>query len=96
MNRASDMKGEPMDRNKAKSILEACQYELSNQTGSEWCRKKYEAIQEATKALGQPEIIHCGECVNFVERDFCKVAGHNVHRKSNCMKVFGAERRTDG
>ena len=43
----------------------------------------------------QPEVIRCGECVNFVERDFCKVAGHNVHRKSNCMKVFGAERRTD-
>lgn len=45
--------------------------------------------------ISEPEIIHCGECVNFVERDFCKVAGHNVHRKSNCMKVFGAERRTD-
>ena len=42
-----------------------------------------------------PEIVRCGECVNFAERDFCKVAGHNVHRKSNCMQVFGAERRTD-
>lgn len=48
-----------MDRNKAKSILETYQYELSNQTGSEWCRKKYEAIQEAIKALEQPEIIRC-------------------------------------
>ena len=43
----------------------------------------------------QPEIVRCGECVNFAERDFCKVAGHNVHRKSNCMQVFGAERRTE-
>ena len=53
-----------------------------------WLRE----LQERRKA---PEIVHCGECVNFSERDFCKVAGHNVHRKSNCMKVFGAERRTD-
>ena len=53
-----------------------------------WLRE----LQEHRKA---PEIVHCGECVNFSERDFCKVAGHNVHRKSNCMKVFGAERRTD-
>ena len=54
-----------------------------------WLRE----LQERRKA---PEIVRCGECVNFAERDFCKVAGHNVHRKSNCMKVFGAERRTDG
>ena len=47
------------------------------------------------KKLPVTEIVRCGECVNFSERDFCKVAGHNVHRKSNCMKVFGAERRTD-
>ena len=47
------------------------------------------------KNLPVTEIVRCGECVNFSERDFCKVAGHNVHRKSNCMKVFGAERRTD-
>ena len=53
-----------------------------------WLRE----LQERRKA---PEIITCGECVNFAERDFCKVAGHNVHRKSNCMQVFGAERRTD-
>ena len=53
-----------------------------------WLRE----LQERRKA---PEIVRCGECVNFSERDFCKVAGHNVHRKSNCMKVFGAERRTD-
>ena len=53
-----------------------------------WLRE----LQERRKA---PEIVHCGECVNFSERDFCKVAGHNVHGKSNCMKVFGAERRTD-
>lgn len=54
-----------------------------------WLRE----LQERRKA---PEIVRCGECVNFAERDFCKVAGHNVHRKSNCMQVFGAERRTDG
>jgi len=53
-----------------------------------WLRE----LQERRKA---PEIITCGECVNFSERDFCKVAGHNVHRKSNCMQVFGAERRTE-
>ena len=55
---------------------------------AEWLRE----LQERRKA---PEIVRCGECVNFAERDFCKVAGHNVHRKSNCMQVFGAERRTE-
>ena len=53
-----------------------------------WLRE----LKERRKA---PEIITCGECVNFAERDFCKVAGHNVHRKSNCMQVFGAERKTE-
>ena len=52
----------------------------------------FRELQELRKA---PKITRCGECVNFAERDFCKVAGHNVHRKSNCMQVFGAERRTD-
>ena len=47
------------------------------------------------KTLHVTEIITCGECVNFAERDFCKVAGHNVHKKSNCVQVFGAERRTE-
>ena len=55
---------------------------------TEWLRE----LQDRRKA---PEIVRCGECVNFAERDFCKVAGHNVHRKSNCMQVFGAERRTE-
>ena len=52
-------------------------------------------LRELAERRKAPEIVRCGECVNFSERDFCKVAGHNVHRKSNCMKVFGAERRTD-
>ena len=64
------------------------------------CRDEHRQLAEWLKELAerrkQSEVIRCGECVNFVERDFCKVAGHNVHRKSNCMKVFGAERRTDG
>lgn len=53
-------------------------------------------LRELQERRKEPEIVRCGECVNFSERVFCKVAGHNVHRKSNCMKVFGAERRTDG
>ena len=47
------------------------------------------------KTFPVTEIVRCGECVNFAERDFCKVAGHNVHRKSNCMQVFGAKRRSE-
>ena len=59
--------------------------------------KQYaEWLRELKERRAVPEIVRCGECVNFAERDFCKVAGHNVHRKSNCMQVFGAERRTDG
>ena len=52
-------------------------------------------LRELAERRKAPEIVTCGECVNFAERDFCKVAGHNVHRKSNCMKVFGAERITE-
>ena len=72
----------------------ACKYHNLTESQEEfeqlaaWLRE----LQERRKA---PEIIRCGECVNFAERDFCKVAGHNVHRKSNCMQVFGAERRTE-
>ena len=57
--------------------------------------RRIDWLSELAERRKAPEIVHCGECVNFSERDFCKVAGHNVHRKSNCMKVFGAERRTD-
>ena len=56
---------------------------------------EYEQMIRPLECEVQPEVVRCGECVNFAERDFCKVAGHNVHRKSNCMQVFGAERRTD-
>ncbi len=72
----------------------ACRYHNLTESQEEfeqlvaWLR----GLQERRKA---PEIVRCGECVNFAERDFCKVAGHNVHRKSNCMQVFGAERRTE-
>jgi len=63
------------------------------------CREEHRQLaawlRELQERRKEPEIIRCGECVNFAERDFCKVAGHNVHRKSNCMQVFGAERRTD-
>ena len=64
------------------------EYAAEHRQLAAWLRE----LQERRKA---PEIVTCGECVNFAERDFCKVAGHNVHKKSNCMQVFGAERRTD-
>jgi hypothetical protein len=70
-------------------FAERCKKEAEeNQQLAAWLRE----LQERRKA---PEIITCGERVNFAERDFCKVAGHNVHRKSNCMQVFGAERKTE-
>jgi len=63
------------------------------------CREEHRQLaawlRELVERRKEPEIVRCGECVNFAERDFCKVAGHNVHRKSNCMQVFGAERRTE-
>jgi len=65
-----------------------CECREEHRQLAEWLRE----LQERRKA---PEIITCGECVNFAERDFCKVAGHNVHKKSNCVQVFGAERRTE-
>ena len=90
-----------MDKNEAKSILEACLYELSNQMGSEWCRKKYEAIQEAIKALEQPEIIRCKNCKN------ADIYPLGIGRAVSCSSKYGlkdafvssycsyAERKTD-
>ena len=68
---------------------------INAQNFADDCKQIAELLRELQERRKAPEIVHCGECVNFSERDFCKVAGHNVHRKSNCMKVFGAERRTD-
>ena len=86
-------KGEPMltiDKTKVDAIIDGL---LGNNDLTASPEVWYGLHQ--IKNLPVTEIVRCGECVNFSERDFCKVAGHNVHRKSNCMKVFGAERRTD-
>ena len=50
-----------MTREEAKAILENLEYELSNQVASEYCRKKYEAIKMAIKALEQQP---CEDCVS--------------------------------
>ena len=77
-------------------VIERFDGSLAYSTNSkEICQYIADLLKELKERRKAPEIVHCGECVNFSERDFCKVAGHNVHRKSNCMKVFGAERRTD-
>ena len=39
-----------------KSMLESMQYELSNQLGSEYCRKKYEVITKAIEELEQETV----------------------------------------
>ena len=59
----------------------------------EECEQYAVWFRELVERRKEPEIIRCGECVNFAESGFCKVAGYNVHRKSNCMKVFGAEKK---
>ena len=77
-------------------VIERFDGSLAYSTNSkEICQYIADLLKELKERRKAPEIVRCGECVNFSERDFCKVAGHNVHRKSNCMKVFGAERRTD-
>ena len=68
---------------------------INAQNVADDCKQIAELLRELQERRKAPEIVRCGECVNFAERDFCKVAGHNVHRKSNCMQVFGAERRTE-
>ena len=68
---------------------------INAQNVADDCKQIAELLKELKERRKAPEIVRCGECVNFAERDFCKVAGHNVHRKSNCMQVFGAERRTE-
>lgn len=80
----------------AEEVADRCEVTDGDRACEEQHRQLAEWLRELQERRKQPEIIRCGECVNFVERDFCKVAGHNVHRKSNCMKVFGAERRADG
>ena len=42
-----------MTREEAIAVLENAKYELSNQVASKYCRKKYEAIDIAIKALEQ-------------------------------------------
>ena len=77
-------------------VIERFDGSLAYSTNSkEICQYIADLLKELKERRKAPEIVRCGECVNFSERDFCKVAGHNVHRKSNCMKVFVAERRTD-
>lgn len=91
-----------MDRNEAKSILETYLYELSNQMGSEWCRKKHGAIQEAIKALEQPEIIRCKDCKNW-KAQVKDIKGDGlgccIFHKANFVTGEGycywAERKTD-
>jgi len=85
----------------SRSIAEVAESEsdeanrINAQNVADDCKQIAELLRELQERRKAPEIITCGECVNFAERDFCKVAGHNVHRKSNCMQVFGAERRTE-
>lgn len=85
----------------SRSIAEVAESEsdeanrINAQNVADDCKQIAELLRELQERRKEPEIITCGECVNFAERDFCKVAGHNVHRKSNCMQVFGAERRTE-
>ena len=77
-------------------VIERFDGSLAYSTNSkEICQYIADLLRELKERRKAPEIVRCGECVNFAERDFCKVAGHNVHRKSNCMQVFGAERRTE-
>jgi len=77
-------------------LIERFDGSLAYSTNSkEICQYIADLLKELKERRKAPEIVRCGECVNFAERDFCKVAGHNVHRKSNCMQVFGAERRTE-
>ena len=77
-------------------VIERFDGSLAYSTNSkEICQYIADLLKELKERKKEPEIVRCGECVNFAERDFCKVAGHNVHRKSNCMQVFGAERRTE-
>lgn len=61
----------------------------------EECKQLADLLRELQERRKAPEVIQCGECVNFAESGFCKVAGHNVHRKSNCMKVFGAKKNEE-
>ena len=41
----------------------------------------------------EPHWIPCSECVNYID-ERCVVANYHVSEKENCMKVFGAKRRT--
>ena len=47
-----------MTREEAILVLERCQYDLSNQLGSDWCKKKYEAVTSAIEAIKQQKTGH--------------------------------------
>ena len=46
-----------MTREEAIATLETAEYELSNQVGSKYCQKKYEAVKMAIKALERELIL---------------------------------------
>ena len=46
-------------------------------------------------ASAQPEIIRCRDCVNHVDRNFCRKANHYTGDGEYCASVFGAERGTN-
>ena len=52
-----------MTKEEVMATLDNMKYELSNQVGSKYCRRKYEAIKEAIKALEQdPKPVDYYDC----------------------------------
>lgn len=81
-----------MTREEAIAILHTTEYELSNQVGSTYCRKKYDAVRFAIKALEQEP--RKGEWLRMSDlseqeddRYKCSRCGNVIHHK-NKMDLY--------
>ena len=87
-----------MTDKEAIATLQTMEYELSNQVGSKYCRKKYEAVKTAINALEQEP---CEDAVGrkavfgLVKQMYLEVANSTVdsHTISDCISLTASKCR---
>ncbi len=92
-----------MTKEEDKAILEHMRHELSNQIGSKYCRRKYEAVTRAIKAIENEPCDDCisrekvKEFVNFVQsiKDNHNKQGEPINYGTICDIVIRAHRLLD-
>ena len=67
------------EEKEAVAILQTMEYELSNQIGSKYCQKKYEAVKMSIKALEQKPILDNirAEIIQLIQNGVLKIESGN-------------------